>query len=533
MKKSELNIDIVKQLYEEFGSTHKVAKELHTSHIRVAALLREAGCTMNNIGKRRDVSDDEMAMLIDEYTNKHLRMEELSAKHSIRITKLRKLLKDNGVTISKWNGHIKKQKPPKKERKQKPVLPKLTCPYCDWTTIDVDGKANAYMKHLVYGHNIDIEQHLEKYPDDIKYLWREKKRRNEMVQCKVCGKWMHLIDNRHLKKHGMNKLQYVNLFGDGKLISDGTMKKYQQNFATAIGDEWFCRHKSMYENMICEWLDNVGIEYKRGDRTVLDGLEIDILSGNIGIEVDGNQWHTETFGGKDKNYHLSKTTNANKRGVRLMHIFSDELIEHENIVKSKIYRIFGICNGLERVYGRKCEISNINASIAQEFLENNHIQGFAAATVYLGAFHNGRLVGVMTFINDNDGKWNLNRFASDINMSCIGIGGKLFSYFIKHHDPIEVRSFADRRWTLSVDRNLYTNLGFELDSILPPEYRYYNPRVDKVKRFHKFGFRKEKLMKLHGFPIEMTETEMTKALGYDRIWDCGLFRYVWRKKKLD
>ena len=28
----------------------------------------------------------------------------------------------------------------------------------------------------------------------------------------------------------------------------------------------------------------------------------------------------------------------------------------------------------------------------------------------------------------------------------------------------------------------------------------------------------------------MTELEMTKALGYDRIWDCGLFKYVWRKE---
>ena len=28
----------------------------------------------------------------------------------------------------------------------------------------------------------------------------------------------------------------------------------------------------------------------------------------------------------------------------------------------------------------------------------------------------------------------------------------------------------------------------------------------------------------------MTENEMTKSLGYDKIWDCGLFKYVWRKK---
>ena len=28
----------------------------------------------------------------------------------------------------------------------------------------------------------------------------------------------------------------------------------------------------------------------------------------------------------------------------------------------------------------------------------------------------------------------------------------------------------------------------------------------------------------------MTETEMVQSLGYDRIWDCGPFKYVWHKK---
>ena len=110
----------------------------------------------------------------------------------------------------------------------------------------------------------------------------------------------------------------------------------------------------------------------------------------------------------------------------------------------------------------------------------------------------------------------------------MGVGGKLFGYFVRKYNPTEVKSFADRRWTLDKDKNLYTNLGFKLDEILKPDYRYYNYKVDKVKRFHKFGFRKEILSKKYGFPMEMTESEMTKAIGFDKIWDCGLFRYVWK-----
>lgn len=31
----------------------------------------------------------------------------------------------------------------------------------------------------------------------------------------------------------------------------------------------------------------------------------------------------------------------------------------------------------------------------------------------------------------------------------------------------------------------------------------------------------------------MTETEMAKELGYDRIWDCGLIKYVYTKTDSD
>lgn len=49
--------------------------------------------------------------------------------------------------------------------------------------------------------------------------------------------------------------------------------------------------------------------------------------------------------------------------------------------------------------------------------------------------------------------------------------------------------------------------------------------MDKIRRFHKFSLRKKALSKRYGFPMEMTETEMAKAAGYDRIWNCGLLKY--------
>ena len=112
-------------------------------------------------------------------------------------------------------------------------------------------------------------------------------------------------------------------------------------------------------------------------------------------------------------------------------------------------------------------------------------------------------------------------------MNGFGLDGKLFSYFKKHYTFKIIKSFADRRWTLNGYENFYTKLGFNLKEILPPQYRYYNAKVDKLKRFHKFGFRKQIIHKKYGFPLTMTELEMTRELGYDKIWDCGLFKYVY------
>ena len=135
----------------------------------------------------------------------------------------------------------------------------------------------------------------------------------------------------------------------------------------------------------------------------------------------------------------------------------------------------------------------------------------------------------MTFINEGNDKWNLSRFATDNKYICRGVGGKLFSYFIKNYSPIEVKSFADKRWTLNSNDNLYTRLGFNLYSETIPDYKY----TKGFKRFHKFNFRKQILHKKYGFPLTMTESEMTEKLGYYKIWDCGLFKYVWKNPNIE
>ena len=296
-------------------------------------------------------------------------------------------------------------------------------------------------------------------------------------------------------------------------------------------------HLSYAEDEIFEYLQKVLGRKKvvMHDKSVLEGKELDIYipSLKMAIEYNGLKWHSEEFG-KDRQYHLNKTKKCKSKGISLIQIFEDEYFLRRDIVYSKIAHLVGLQQDLPRIMARKCEIREISAVEASDFLESNHIQGFVDSTVHLGAYYCGELVAVMSFKRErkgSDDKWELTRFASDNKKVCQGIGGKLFKHFIREYNPLEIKSFADRRWTINEESNIYIKLGFKFEGYLAPEYRYYNAKVDRYHRFHKFGFRKQILAKKYGFPMTMTETEMTEALGYKKIWDCGLIKYVWRNEE--
>lgn len=216
---------------------------------------------------------------------------------------------------------------------------------------------------------------------------------------------------------------------------------------------------------------------------------------------------------------------STKRNYNPIIIFEDEYINKYEIVVSKIKHIFGINDSLPKIYGRKCTVSEIDKTKSDKFLEVNHIQGKVNGTIYLGAFYENKLIGVMVMCKNGEGSWIISRFASDIKYLGVGIFGKLLKYFISNYEYEKINTFADRRWTLNTDSNLYTKLGFTVESIEKPDYRY----IVGKERKHKFLFRKQILHKKYGLPLTMTENEMTKQLGYTKIWDCGLIKYVYHK----
>ena len=271
-----------------------------------------------------------------------------------------------------------------------------------------------------------------------------------------------------------------------------------------------------YSNGEIELLNFIDKAKKMRDKYEIDAF---IEDKNIGFEFDGLYWHSDIF--KDKNYHLMKNQYFKEKGIRVYHIFEDEWIDKQEIVKSIINTKLGIFN--ETIYARKCIIKEVSTEESKEFQEDNHIQGKTSSSVNIGLYYNDELVSLMTFGKsrfDKIHQWELVRFVNKKNTKVVGGASRLFKFFIKNYNPKNIVSYSDERL---FDGGLYEILGFTYSHTTPPQYYY----VKNGYRYNRMNFQKHMLKKkLKKFNEEFTERENMQLNGFNRIYDCG--QKVWK-----
>ena len=278
-------------------------------------------------------------------------------------------------------------------------------------------------------------------------------------------------------------------------------------------------HTSQGERDLREWLSQ-HVHLVANDRTLIHPQELDIVipSHNLAVEYCGLYWHSDVY--RDRNYHLRKLEACNARGIRLITIFEDEWKDRQHIVLSKLKSILGL-DDAKLVHARKCQIVMMTREQKQSFFDQYHIQGSGPGSVTYGLVHEGVIVAAMTFIKQQGGRWDLNRFATSTRIP--GGFSKLLAHFKRSHQWSEIVSFADRRWS---EGDLYNKSGFTLEKVLPPDYYYTDTKIRK----HKFNFRHKNLPKILGEQYNPNETEFQNMdrTQFLRIWNCGLLRYVTR-----
>lgn len=247
-----------------------------------------------------------------------------------------------------------------------------------------------------------------------------------------------------------------------------------------------------------------GAKIEKNNRTILKGKELDIYipSKKLAVEFNGLFFHNDAKK-SDPFYHLEKTINCERKGIRLIQIMSDEWEQKKPLVLELIRQNIGI---YEHFDASRCELRVLTESEGKGFFENNHLLGNdKRSSVYIGLLFERQVVYCASFAKEKT-NWILTRFGSRKGYKIFNALKTILDYFLKEHSlPI----------TVSIDRRLY--FPDELKECGFKEVQPTNPNVTITKDFKK------------RIPIgnmkKLTESDLEKK-GYCKVYDCGERRFI-------
>lgn len=280
----------------------------------------------------------------------------------------------------------------------------------------------------------------------------------------------------------------------------------------------YIRGVSRGELEIREYINSLGFETT--NNKYINGVNLDILIGNLAIEYNGEYWHSDKF--KNKNSHLHKTITCGANNIHLIHIFQHEWDQKQEICKSMINNKLKI--NQNKIFARKCIIKEVNTREAIDFCNNNHLQGYANSSIKIGLYYEDNLVSLMTFGKPRFNKnyeYEIIRACTLLNLNITGGMSRLLKYFENNYQPSSLISYANRRYSMG---NIYETLGFEHTHDSAPSYFYFKNGIiyNRLQlQKHKMGYSKEEYKSIK-------HEENLKEKGFMKIYDCGNKVYVKR-----
>lgn len=252
------------------------------------------------------------------------------------------------------------------------------------------------------------------------------------------------------------------------------------------------------------------VEVEQSNRTVLNGKEIDIWvpSKNLGIEYNGEYWHSEAV--DCPHYDMrNKQLLAKNQGISLINIWESEWQNRPEQILNFLEARIG---NPTKIFARKCEIDTLHHQAAKEFINSYHIQQIQAVKLAYGLYHNGELLSCMVFDKHhrNNKEWVLKRFCTKTGSLIVGGATKLLKNAIEDQQFSSLTTWSNNRWS---EGNVYQKMGFNLKAEYDPDYAYWTGSTIRSKQ----SCQKKSIGAREG----QTERDRTIELGFTRIWDCG------------
>lgn len=315
-------------------------------------------------------------------------------------------------------------------------------------------------------------------------------------------------------KSGLKKY-YANV--DPQVLTDRYKRQVQTRIAK--GEVYI----SGGELEIINYVKSLGfnpIKYVIGKGETRFEIDCYIPELKIGIEYNGIYFHSVNgLNQRSERYHYNKSKEALEHGIDLIHVWEDQWKNQQELIKDIIRVRLGI-ESKNKIYARKCIVSDITTEEYRQFCKNNHIQGYRPAKIKLGLFYEGELIQVASFGTKNhtynikdDFDYEWIRSCTKLGTTIVGGVSKLFNHFITRYNPKSILCYAD--W------NLFNGKGYELLG-----FKF----LDYTKSNLFFVTNSSSLERKERNPYTNKEdNEKVNQGHYYKCYGCGSKKFVWYK----
>lgn len=300
------------------------------------------------------------------------------------------------------------------------------------------------------------------------------------------------------------------------------------------GVEYFCiddncrgkgnGYRSKPNDVFAKLLDDNHINYVREFK--LYKYSYDFKVDNTLIEIDPTITHNVTLSpymsdcSKYKTYHKEKSELAEKNGYRCIHVWD----------WTNIPIILDIINpNKEKIFARKCICKIIDKKVADDFINENHLQKMCRGNIYnFGLYYEDKLIEVMTFGKPRyNKKYDLELLRLCVLMGHIVIGGaeKLFKFALKHITGKSIISYCDRS---VFSGKVYSKLGFKFVNLSVNKHWYNLKTKEHIldSYLNSLGF--DKIFKTN-YGKNTSNTILMLQHDFLELYDAGQATYVFER----
>jgi hypothetical protein len=237
---------------------------------------------------------------------------------------------------------------------------------------------------------------------------------------------------------------------------------------------------------------------EQSNRDILSGKELDIYIPEIkvGIEYNGLYWHRE---GINKTTHFEKMLLASKQKVHLIHIFEDEWLYNNKVVKTKLYdTLINTTKRMKFLSQYNTKITKNKSDKSKEVFKNNSLEPTMSFDGFYELWYNNLLVAVAPYKND-DGEITIKQIVRDGEYTFSGYIDTFLEYFILQEDTKYILcnlNWLDDLYLINKGCKTKVYLYKGVERYIKGQ-KLYMGKIENAKTLRKAGYAKYKLEKTY------------------------------------